>query len=316
MPMPSKTDFGVRCSRFFHGLLLAAVVTITAGCPPKPEPAKSYVGPTDPLIKVVQDINQNNSNLKTIWSTHYYEANVIDPETGKKNFVNGNGAMLYRAPMGFRLVGKKDLVGDVFEVGSTDEHYWLKLVPEADRMWFGEHRHSGKPCVRKIPIQPNLVLDVLGIGVIGTDFTQMPTPVMRYNPDADVYMLVWVSTVGGAGAGPQRLAAQREVWYDRQTKLPKLVILFDRDGRPVLRANLSGHKPVEVPDLQPGTWPKIATQYKLYFPESGSTMSITLDEVKLDNKGVPLRRGIVFPGATPDEAGVREVIKLDQDCKD
>lgn len=301
----------------FTTLILAAACLVVTGCPPKPEAsAVAYRGPTDPMITVVQDINKNNQQVPTLWSTHYYEAKVVDPKTGKSNFVNGNGALLYRAPMGFRLVGKKDLVGDVFEVGSTDEYYWLKLVPEADRMWFGEHRHAGKPCVEQVPIQPNLVMEVLGIGTIGTDFTQMPTPVMRFNPDADAYMMVWVATAGGAGAGPQRLAAQREVWYDRQTKLPKLVILFDRDGRPVLRANLAAHRPVEVAGQPPESWPKVATDYRLYFPETQSTMSIRLEEVKLDNKGVPARRGIVFPGATPDEAGVREVIKLDQNCKD
>ena len=304
----------MRLPKTILGAILLASASL--GCTGPATVARVYSGPTDPLVKVVHEINQNNVLLPTIWSTHYYEANVVDPETGKKNFVNGTGAMLYRAPLGFRLVGKKDLVGDVFEVGSTDEYYWLKLVPEADKMWFGEHRHAGKPCVKRVPIQPNLVMEVLGIGVIGTDFTQMPSPVMRFNPDADTYMMLWVGTAGGAGAGPQRLAAQREVWYDRQTKLPKLVILFDRDGRPVLRANLSGHKPVEVPDMQPGTWPKIATEYKLYFPDSGSTMSIKLEDVKLENKGVPTRRGIVFPGALPADAGVREVIKLDQDCKD
>ncbi|MDB5297458.1 MAG: hypothetical protein JWO31_3441 [Phycisphaerales bacterium] len=285
-----------------------------------------YAGPTDPLAKVAADIDANNQQLPTIWASHYYEATIVDPTTKKSSFVNGTGALLYRRPLGFRLVGKKDVVGDVFEVGSTADHYWLKLVPDRDTLWFGEHKYAGRPCVQQIPIQPNLVLEVLGVGLVGTDLMAAPAPVMRFNPDADAYMMVWVSPAGGpaaggggggtVGTGPARLAAQREVWYDRATKLPKLVVLFDPDGRPVLRANLDKHKPVEVAGVPADRWPRLATEYKLYFPDTGSKMAFTLDEVALDRKGVPSRRGIVFPGATPDEAGVREVVKLDKNCTD
>lgn len=305
----------------FRTPIFAALLTgiaLSAGCRNEAAPTKpaAFTGRTDSMVTVVQAINQNNAQLPTVWASHYYEVDIVDPKTKVRNKVNGSGALLYRQPMGFRLVGKKDLLGDVFEVGSTDEYYWLKLVPETDTMWFGEHKNIGKPCVQSLPIQPNLVMQVLGIGLIGTDFTQMPTPVMRYNPDTDAYMFVWVSSVGGANAGPQRLAAQREVWYDRATKLPTLVILFDPDGRPVLRAKLGRHQAVQVADAQAADGPKIATDYRLYFPETGSTMLIQFDDVKLDNKGVPSRRGIVFPGAVPQEAGVREVIKLDKDCHD
>jgi len=298
-------------------ITILALVLLIAGCAPRQQPAarKVYDGPTDPTITVVQAINRNNQQLPTLWARHYYEVNFVDPKTKQANFVNGDGALLYREPLGFRFVGKK-LVEDAFEIGSTDEHYWLKVKANADTLYYGEQKHAGKPCVRQVPVPPNAVLEVLGIGTIGTDFTQLPTPVMRFNPDADAYMFVWVATAGGAGAGPQRLAAQREVWYDRQTKLPTLVILFDANGRPVLRARLSAHKPVEIADQPSESWPKIATDYKLYFPDSGSTMSFQLEDVRLDRNGVPSRRGIVFPGSTPQEAGVREVIKLDQDCTD
>jgi hypothetical protein len=297
---------------------LTLLVLITAfgganGCAraggPTPATQPSYAGPTLSMVDVVQKINENNQQIPTLWARHYYEATIVDEKSKKSTFVNGDGALLYRRPMGFRLVGKK-VMGDAFEVGSTDERYWLKLGGEVDRMWFGEHRNAGKPCVQKIPIQPNLVLEVLGVGVIDTDFAKMPAPVMRFNPDADAYMFVWVTPAGGAGAGPQRLAAQREVWYDRKTFLPRRVMLFDADGRVLLRALLDNHKPV----TEGG--PQVATLYRLLFPDSGSKMSIQIEEMMLDNKGVPSRKGIVFPGDTPDEAGVREVIKLDKNCPD
>lgn len=301
--------------------LFATIILPLLGCccaprePAAPARPAIYDGPTEPLVEVVQAINRNVEPLPTVWARHYYEATIVNPDTGNATFVNGDGVLLYRRPMGFRLVGKK-LTETAFEVGSTDEFYWLQVGGDTERLWFGEHRFVGRPCVEQVPIQPNLVMEVLGIGLIGTDFTQFPAPVMRFNPDADAYMFLWVAPAGGPGAGPQRLVAQREIWYDRQTKLPELVILFDADGRPVLRATLSGHRPVEVEDLPRERWPVLATDYRLYFPDTRSRISFTLEEVLLENRGVPTRRGIVFPGATPEEAGVREVIKLDRNCTD
>src|SRR5207245_5834756 len=133
--------------------------------------------------------------IPTIWAQHYFEADIVDPKTKERTFVNGSGVLLYRRPMGFTLTGRKEALGEVFEIGSEGERYWMKLTPTADnkRMWFGEHRNLGKPCVQNLPIQPNLVMEVLGVGVIDTNFLQQPAPVMRYNPDADAYMFVWVA---------------------------------------------------------------------------------------------------------------------------
>src|SRR5205823_5262383 len=125
-----------------------------------------------------------------------------------------------------------------------------------------------------VPIQPNMVLEVLGIGTFNTDFTASPAPVMRYNPDkyADAYMFDWIVPA----ANPPRFVVQKEIWYDRATKRPTRVMLFDADGRTVLRAILEKHRQVPIDDRPREKWPWVATDYKLYFPESGSKMSFVL----------------------------------------
>src|SRR5690606_20580822 len=105
--------------------------------------------------------------------------------------------------------------------------------------------------------------EVLGVSNIETDFLAEPAPVMRFNNDADAYMFIWIVQ------GPNRLIARKEVWYDRQTKLPKLILLFDDDGRIVLRAYLSEHQRIAVSDLPETEQPMIATRYNLFFPDSG-----------------------------------------------
>src|SRR5690606_19259815 len=129
-----------------------------------------------------------------------------------------------------RLTGEKPIVGQVFEVGSTQDRYWLLVPEQLQTMWWGNFENVGKPCALDIPIRPELILEVLGVSNIETDFLAEPAPVMRFNNDADAYMFIWIVQ------GPNRLIARKEVWYDRQTKLPKLILLFDDDGRIVLRA--------------------------------------------------------------------------------
>jgi hypothetical protein len=261
------------------------------------------------MADVVAEINANNAALPTLWSHHYFDANIVD-DRGRKTFASGDGNLIYKAPRGMRLVGNKDIAGRVFEIGSSDDRYWLMLTPpnERSRMWWGWYRNLGKPGVdtRSLPIRPDLVLEVLGIGTINTNFLEPPTPVMRFNNDAHSYMFVWSYPTAG------RWVAQKEIWYDRATKLPRRVFLFDENGRVVLRARLSGHEPVELPEVPAERWPKVARRYELFFPDTGSTMTFDLDEVAPDRKGVPTRRSVTFP----ENPNVDEVIQLDKNSVD
>lgn len=292
--------------------LLASALPLVAGCRPANPAAAGqpapYLGPTLSTAEVVARINARNERLPTLWARHYYEATIVDDKKAS-HFVNGDGALLYRRPDHMLLVGTKPAAGRVFEIGSTGEVYWLKVNPELDTMWWGKYEHLGKPCVRPIPISPGGVFEVLGVGTFNTDLSALPAPVMRFNNDADAYMFVWVTRLA------DRYAAVKEIWYDRQTLLPTYVFLFDPAGRVQLRAILSNHKPVETPDLPADQWPKVATSYKLYFPDTGTKMSLDLAELKPEVNGVPTRKGIVFPGDTAEEAGVAKVIQLDQECE-
>lgn len=291
-------------------LLLLAGAALPVGCrdqvaDTRQPTTQPYKGPTLTLAEFAQAVNARNENLPSLWARHYYEATIFD-DKGRSHFVNGDGALLYRRPQSMLLVGTKPAAGRVFEIGSTDEEYWLKVVPEMDSMWWGRYEHLGKPCVQKVPIAPNQVFEVLGVGTFNTDFTALPAPVIRFNDAADVYMLVWV------GRMSDRYAAVKEVWYDRKTLLPTFVVLFDENGRPQLRANLRNHRPVEVEDVPRERWPVVATRYELFFPDTGTKMAFDLSEMEPCRNGVPCRRGIVFPGV--EEAGVSKVIQLDQPC--
>jgi hypothetical protein len=288
-------------------ILVAATCTALAGCRhiDGPKQKGAYFGPTEPMRDVVQQINQNNQQLPTVWASHGYKATVVDDRKKTRTFT-GDGALLYRGPREMRLTGNVLGVGTVFEVGSTNDRFWLKLVPEVETMWWGNYRNLGKPCAEPIPLRPDLVVEVLGVGVINTDFSALPVPTMRFNHERDAYMFVWNAPL------PDRWFAVKEVWYDRRTKRPTLVMLYDADGRVVVRAELRNHRQVEIEDTPRNRWPVIAGEYRLYFPGNDTRMEIDLREVMLNKRGYP-PRGMAFPD--PRRAGVDRVIQIDAACE-
>lgn len=311
-------------------VLTLAFLAVGIGCQPRravPSGARPalepYSGPTETMAEVVSAINTNNAAVPTLWARISFEADIVG-EGGRGAFANGDGTLLYKTPRGMRLVGTKPFYGSsgkVFEIGSTEKQYWLSVWPPSDRstLWWGWYRNLGKDCVddRAMPIRPDLVLEVLGVGTVNTNFAEPPVPTMRFNNvvrldaasgSVGAYMFIW----NAPAPKGDRWVAQREIWYDRVTKLPWRVTLYDVNGRAVVQARLSGHEPVELPGVPESEWPRVARKYELFFPDSGSRMEFDLTEVAPERRGVPTRRGIAFPR----NPNVDEVIQLDEACVD
>jgi hypothetical protein len=282
-------------------MFVIAIAVATTGCPPKASRREIYRGPTEPMVDVVSAINANNAQVPSIWSRGYFEANVVDK--GKSHFVNGDLLLLYRRPDDLRIIGKKDIAGTIFEIGSNEERYWLRVGVDIDTLWWGTHANAGNVDPKTIPIPPAMMLEVLGVTSIDTNFRQPPAPVLRFNNDADTYMLLW--TVPAS----DRWIAQKDVWFDRQTKLPMKVLLYDANGRVVLLANLSKHQRIEVANVPQERWPKIATQYQLYFPDSDTSVTFELERPMLKNGAAPNDRTFAFP---EDGGGANQIISVDE----
>jgi hypothetical protein len=270
-----------------------------------------YFGPTDRMPDVATAINANNTKLPTLWAEVAKARYDFVNEKGRRDSeALDGGVLLYQqSPRSVRLVGDKSIVGHVMELGSNPDVYWMSIKVGPDTAWWGNYQNLGKPCSESLPIRPDLLFEVMGISTFNSDLTQMPAPVMRFNPDADAYMFVWVTPFD------DRFVATREVWYDRESKRPKVVILYDVDGRVVLRAYLTAHEPVEVAGVPRAQWPSVATGYDLFFPDEkgGSKLTLKLGTVRLKNKGAPSLASFNF---TPDATrlGVSKVIQLDESC--
>jgi hypothetical protein len=281
------------------------VLLVALGCraPSRQYKPRAYFGPTEPLQAVVQKINANNQKVKTLYASGDFDANIGDGK-GNSTYFNARARLLYRKPQELRLVARKE-IGNI-DLGSNDKNYWLIVKPKISTMWWGSYASLDRLHRPDIPIRPDLIIDVLGVNDIDTHFKQQPVPVMVFNNDADCYLIRWQVTA------PDRWIAIKEVWYDRTTLLPTHVLLFDENGRIVLSAYLSDFKKVKTEDVPEVQWPLVASQYKLFFPDTQSRITLKLDELASSEGGAPNEYSFQFPG---ERAGVEHVISVDEDSR-
>lgn len=290
-------------SRWLYSLCsLCTLWLILSGCaaPNMARPA-GYFGPTEPMADVIAAINANNQPLETLRATGHFKATFKEGE--KKHPVDGEITILFARPRSMRMRATNLAVGEVFDIGSNDERYWATVKPQ-DAMYWGTWDGVDQIDRRRVPIPPDLLLEVLPVQTIPTNFLIDPSPVITFNNDADAYVISWQTMLS------DRWIVRKQVWYDRTTKLPMNVLLFDAHGRVLLRAYLSAHKAVEVPDWSREQWPRIATTYSLFFTDSGSNMTMTLDRdlaLKGGRPPAPNERSFIFPR----DPSVMHVIPLD-----
>jgi hypothetical protein len=294
-------------------LLLAAVGFAQTGCGPrKPPPRKGYFGPTQSINEVVSRINANNQRLQTLYMNHQFAAEIVErTKDGKtrKTPIDGGGVIMYQAPDNLYMNGRHPIGGQIFQIGCNPEQYWLGVPHEkVDTIWWGRMEHLGKPCAQPIPIRPDLLMQVLGVATIDPNLARFPAPVMRFNNDEDAYMLTWIEPESDAS----RFIAMKEVWYDRKTMYPRLVNLFDREGRVLVSAYFSKHRRVKLDDVPQEQWPHVPGRYELLFTQDRSRMTIEVEDAYLRYKGAPEPR--VFRMPSPERYA--NEIQLDKDCAD
>ncbi|HEV8608304.1 MAG TPA: hypothetical protein VGQ99_23420 [Tepidisphaeraceae bacterium] len=289
-----------------HGIPLLAILFFASCCGHTTKPQPGCWGPTLPMADLVQRINENSSAIPTLYARQEIQADLYDKSRNKSFYVNSSGDIFLRKPRELLLRGRHDLAGKIFEIGSTQEVFWFTVYGDEDTRYWGHYRNIGKPCMEEMPVRPDLIGEVLGISDIPTNFLDAPFPTMRFNHDQCAYMITWNARL------PNRFYAQKEIWYDGKSYLPLKVILYDVNGRVLVRANLTNHRAVEVANLPQEKWPRIATSYSLLFPESKSTMVLKLSDLALVSKnGHPKAGTIVFK----DDSDVSKVIQVDEACE-
>ena len=289
-PLPRDTGFQPVLSPLLHQrhllsrilfllylLTLPSILFVIQGCCPKcPDPNAFH--PNPPLRSVsdvISAINANNQKIPTLWATLNYTATI--KEKGQTHSITSDdGTLLFMRPNRFRLVGNKEFVGPVFDMGVNDTEFWLEVKP-TNAMYSATFAQLAQASGTRInfPIRPDLVAEVLGVSTFNQNLLDPPFPIMRYEASTDSYVFLF------ARQGPHKYFAQREIWYDRTTLRPRRLVLYDLEGSPQLDARLTSDKPVQVPDQPRDQWPVIAGDFKLFFPDTGNHMEFSLKDIRL-----------------------------------
>jgi hypothetical protein len=273
----------------------------------------AYTGPTESMDAVVQAVNRNNAAVPTLWTELSFSARFFDDKKQLQT-ESGAGALSYRRPMSLRLSGNDAAAGPVFDIGSNENEFWVKLRTSinSSNYWWGHQANLGKPGCAPLPIDPQLVIEVLGVSLYNTNFLQPPVPVMRFDNDNEGSYILDVNVQGA-----DRWITEKEIWYSRDKKLPTKVLLYDDNGRVVLHADLSNHGPVEIPGIAAEKWPVVARHYELLFPDSGN--QITFDFEDPATSHTAHRRTVpdaaTFDRLNPGPDANDKLIQIDKDCK-
>jgi len=290
-----------------RGLINGAASVLSAmvfgGCAQTSATIEPYYGPTETIDQLVPEINSNVQPLSTLWAKGDFKATIVDH--GHTTNVSGTAYLMHARPQEMLFIGDADVVGEVFRMGCGPDKYWVTVKGDTDTCWWGTYANLDRADERAIPVRPDLVEAVLGLDAMDTDLNRQPCPVMRFNNDQHAYMIVWNVKL------PDRWVVQKEIWYDLVTKLPRLVNLFDANGRVVLSAYLSDDKPVDMGAAasQSSDAPMVATTYRLFFPDSGSKLQLHLTDIELQRHGHPNNENFAFD---PDTVDVKHVINLDE----
>ena len=280
-------------------LLAASLLLALSACTsPAPPPSPGYYGPTLPLPQLIDQINQNNTRIPTLWSRVRFNATLVDRPHNKSARIDGFGNLMFTAPNQMKLTAHNEFI-DLFEMGSDGQNFWLYEKKDAD-FWWGSFADAGDLDSTDIPIRPDMVLEILGIRPVNPALDQQPVPVLRFNNVGDTYIVDWSVFRDG------RWEVVKEILYDRKTLLPQRVLLFDADGRVVLCAWLSNFQPVDTGAGDSKNWPLMAARYKLYFPYGGTTMTFDLSDMSLTRNGRPNTATYRMPDpAALSQRGVR-----------
>lgn len=221
-------------------LLLAMLLAGVAGCPPNG--GLSQFEEPLPMNAVIERVNDNNRKMNfLLWgriSSATGKWRRGPDESAQSTSFDMKGVLLYRKPrdMYFRL--EQTLAGKL-EAGSNTREFWVWERAKDSRYWWGEHRWLRDSEDVDLPIRPDVLLDVLGVGDLPCETTGPRGPVL-WVVEAE-YQLVFLDV---DETGQSYITKVMDVGR-RPPYLIDSVRHFNRDGVPTMLVGLSDYRKVE-----------------------------------------------------------------------
>ena len=278
------------------GLIVAGLFVLT-GCHP-PE-----VRPVPPAISHQKALQLYNANVRAIpaFAAKIARWQIRLAEDGKPTTHQGQGAKVFYRPADrhdgyprFYLQADTTLMSRALVMAANDEEYWMLSRPAA-KGWGGTYE-GAKQCSLANPlINPQFVLEFIGMRPMPDDPAQPPLSIYRVAPDWNIISFLAMTDRG--------VLLRREIKIDRRTNLPVEITAYDDLGQAVLIAQLDDYQPIGKAKL-PG-------EFVLRHPPDDSFIKFSLRDFRID----PKKRDALFV-RNPVIAGIDEFVSIDALCEE
>ena len=277
--------------RHASALVAIALAGLLAGCEILP-PAEDYSRCPEKVVTLAELVTPYNANARRVPKLWARAAIRIESEgIGWGSAAKGaspNALLLLskeestaNAP-NFTLIGRESSV-EIFRMGTDARsglyYLWLMLGDQG-RAYYGRQEMSGAPGVRLMPVDPVLLVEVLGVtGLPALRPGAVPTivPQMQGKP-VPAYVLRYVK--------PQPVTGQWRQWREVQfrwgEKGPGQVFrvkLYDAKGFCRVWADVDDYAPVEVDGEETG--PMMPTYIRMHWPAIKGVQSASKLEIRL-----------------------------------
>jgi len=257
------------CISSRKGALLSAfagcLTCCSLGCPPADVRDTGPPPPPRELSDIVDGIERNAARLdQALWSPNINVTARFTDHDGKKHVFNFDGTLLYQPPRNLRMDLRPGLGGKVMEIGSNPHDYWVWVEPELRGMWWGRHRHLGKPCSEKILVRPDQLLSALGVGGLPSESESLYGPARKFGKTYDVLYYLKRGDDGG-------FLLDREYWVDRLPPFQiRVIVLRDSLGRTAMSAFLDDYRPA----WEDG--PVVAHELSIFWPQEDGKFTMSM----------------------------------------
>lgn len=148
-----------------------------------------------------------------------------------------NGTLLYRRPKNLYL--KLEHVGGTIEAGSNAQEFWFWEKLQAPRYSWGQHGDMGADFDADIPLRPDLLAEVLGLGDLPAGTRGPGGPALWVGPDT--YELVfWDYDTPGQAYLTKTIDVDRYAPF-----LVRSLVYFRPDGQPMMQAKLGDYRKID-----------------------------------------------------------------------
>ncbi|HSW44132.1 MAG TPA: hypothetical protein VLM89_01005 [Phycisphaerae bacterium] len=209
------------------------------GCAPQPGRVSRVgpvVGPPEPMDVVIGRVNRNAAAMDFLLKAGGVSATGEFERDDRRASFQLHGTLLFQRPRNLYL--KLEHVGGTIEAGSNEEEFWYWEKFEPSRYLWGRHEQMANGFEADIPLRPDLLAEVLGLGGLPTDTKGRDGPALWVG--SDFYELVF----DHLDPTDQKCLTKVIDIDRREPFLVRSLVYFGAGGLPVVQARLDDYQSI------------------------------------------------------------------------